>query len=587
MNLDSELTGTIAPQVPSVTWTSPANNARFIAPASIPLAANASDLENGINRIDFYEGTRKLGQDTTPPYTFDWSAVPAGNYALRAVAVNPLGLARTSSIVNVVVESNAAPLVTLTNPPNGSIIVQPASLAVGASASDPDGTVQRVDFLLDDAPLGSSTIVPYSVTWSAPSLGSHVLKAIATDNRGVSTLSLPVTVIITNRFVQPFTFVSQGSLWRYNDRGVHPGPTWTSLNFADGSWPRGLAQFGYSPDENDEITVLSFGINPNNKYPTYYFRHPFVVKDKASVTQLQLRFLRDDGIVAYLNGSELFRDNMPGGAIDYPTLATLNISGADESAFHTNTLNAALLINGTNILTVEIHQQAVNNSDVSFDAELFGLADPMTPLIHDQPLSRTVPVGGTATFQVTAGGSTPLRYQWSYNGAAIANATNTTHTIVNLQTNHAGEYSVIVANTLGTHASSKALLIVTTPDTDGDGLPDWWEDAHQLNKLDAADASLDSDGDGLTNLQEYLAGTDPKDSKSGLRLIVTPNELGVLLEFNAIPGHDYVLQHSETLEPGSWKTLKTIQSSSVPSVSSQLESGILHHRFYRVLTPAR
>ena len=46
-------------------------------------------------------------------------------------------------------------------------------------------------------------------------------------------------------------------------------------------------------------------------------------------------------------------------------------------------------------------------------------------------------------------------------------------------------------------------------DTDGDGMPDWWEKKHGLDPNDPSDAAQDRDGDGYTNLEEYLNGTDP------------------------------------------------------------------------------
>jgi len=55
-------------------------------------------------------------------------------------------------------------------------------------------------------------------------------------------------------------------------------------------------------------------------------------------------------------------------------------------------------------------------------------------------------------------------------------------------------------------------------DTDQDGLPDAWETAYRLNPQSSSDAHLDGDGDGVSNLDEYLTGTNPKDANSVLKL---------------------------------------------------------------------
>lgn len=88
-------------------------------------------------------------------------------------------------------------------------------------------------------------------------------------------------------------------------------------------------------------------------------------------------------------------------------------------------------------------------------------ADFIAPSIVTQPLSQTVSVGSSVSFSVSATGTVP-RYQWFFNGAILVNATNPVYTISNVQTNHAGNYWVVVTNELGRATSAVAVLTVTT-----------------------------------------------------------------------------------------------------------------------------
>ena len=92
-----------APNVaPVVALTAPAGGARFTAPATIALAADASDSD-GIARVEFYAGTTKLGEDTSAPYTYAWTGVPAGQYGISAKAFDTRGASTTSASTNIAV----------------------------------------------------------------------------------------------------------------------------------------------------------------------------------------------------------------------------------------------------------------------------------------------------------------------------------------------------------------------------------------------------------------------------------------------------------------------------------------------------
>lgn len=166
---------------------------------------------------------------------------------------------------------------------------------------------------------------------------------------------------------QVTTLVASHDTWKYFD-----GPTvatgWAQPAFDDGSWAAGSAQLGYG--DGDESTVIGSGPDPSNRYRAAYFRKSFEWDGHHSVASLIADLVADDGAVAYLNGQEVVRDNMPTGAITNVTYAASNRSGTAENTSRSFTIDPALLKVGTNVITVEVHQDYRASSDLSMELRL-------------------------------------------------------------------------------------------------------------------------------------------------------------------------------------------------------------------------
>ena len=194
------------------------------------------------------------------------------------------------------------------------------------------------------------------------------------------------------------TLLPAGSVWKYLDTGANLGTAWVAPAFNDSAWASGPAQLGYG--DGGEATVVGFGSDSNNKYITTYFRRAFSVTDAAEFASLTLRVVRDDGVVVYLNGTEVYRNNLPTGTITSTTLGTAAIGGADESTFYQASISPALLLEGANVLAVEIHQSSANSSDISFDLELTG-ERPLMQIALNAPAHGATDVGLSPTLDVS------------------------------------------------------------------------------------------------------------------------------------------------------------------------------------------
>lgn len=147
--------------------------------------------------------------------------------------------------------------------------------------------------------------------------------------------------------------------WRYHDGGSLTG-AWYDPAYVDSGWSVGTAPLGFGTPVETSLT--------NHGGITYYFRARFDVADASAVTEALLDLTADDGAVVWLNGAEVGRYNMPTGTI---TASTVSAAGTGPALTWTGqSIAVSGLVDGENLLAVEVHQRSTTSSDIYFDAGL-------------------------------------------------------------------------------------------------------------------------------------------------------------------------------------------------------------------------
>ncbi len=175
----------------------------------------------------------------------------------------------------------------------------------------------------------------------------------------------------------PITLLTITNDSRYEQTANLDGVNWMAFGYSDTAWPSNRALF-YVEDaalSEPKNTPLTIGRT------TYYFRTHFNFSGQPGAVGLKLRTVIDDGAVFYLNGVEVLRPGMDGGAISYSTLAT-NLVG-DAAWDGPFTIPAGSLVAGDNVLAVEVHQATTNSSDIVFGCEL--IAEPSSVIAKYTP----------------------------------------------------------------------------------------------------------------------------------------------------------------------------------------------------------
>jgi hypothetical protein len=237
---------------PLLVVTAPLAGSQYRTPINLNLEASAVAKVSTIKEVSFYKqnGTfMKIGTATAPPYTVVWNNVPKGYHLITAAVTDNLGNYRSSLEIPInVLGPNAPPAVSWTAPAAGASYAAPATVPLAASATDSDGAVRQLEFLLDGAVVATTNIAPFSHTLFNLPPGNYVLAARATDNEDAVTLSEPVTILVGQpagiSLATPgpnSSFSSLMSIPLAVALSPAPGTTLLKVEYFDGATPIGTA----------------------------------------------------------------------------------------------------------------------------------------------------------------------------------------------------------------------------------------------------------------------------------------------------------------------------------------------------------
>jgi hypothetical protein len=252
----------------------------------------------------------------------------------------------------------------------------------------------------------------------------------------------------------------------------------------------------------------------------------------------------------------------------------------------------------TNATLVITNVQVSNGGDYSVSitddvGTIYSVPATLYPLVSPKivlpPLNQTVAVNSTVTLGVTASGSPfPMGYEWRRGSFPVAsNAVNSfanfyTFTARSFPTSET--YRVIVRNLadLGITANAQ-ITVAVVADSDNDGIPDFYEAAYGSGGQ--LDPNADNDGDHMTNLEEYIAGTDPNDPSSYLKVDSINAGTEATLRFNAASNRTYSVQFTDSLGSGIWQRLTDVVGQTNAHMEVITDRNYTTNRFYRLATP--
>ncbi len=461
--------GTTPNNPPSVSITSPSNGTTYTAGANITINANASDNDGSISLVEFYQGSTKLGEDASSPYSYTWNNVSAGNYSLTARATDNQGATTTSSAVSITVNSSGGGT-TITIQENqtgfcgvdGSVDNNNAGFTGDGFANTDNATGNGVDWKVNFSASGS-----YTFTFRYASTSDRPGRLIINGSTAISSISFPSTGSWTTwTTVTATTNVSAGTF------DVRLEATGSS----------GLGNIDYIQVTGTTPSAASCSGTPTNNPPSVSITSPsngasFTTGDNITINA---NASDNDGSVTlvefYQGSTKLGQDasspysytwsNVPQGNYSLTARATDN-GGA------TTTSSA---------INISVNTSTCNPTSITPYLQINGGS-------WQQASSATLNVGDEIMFgpQPTSGGS------WSWSGPNGFSASTREVTISNIQSNQAGTYVATYTNDCGAQSNQNFSVTVS-----GGGSPVTLTIQENTTGFCSVDGTVDNNNSGFT-----------------------------------------------------------------------------------------
>lgn len=414
-----------------------------------------------------------------PPLTYRWyknnvliNGASAASYTTPPTILTDNGSAFKVSVSNAtaVVTSTPNAILTVTSAPP-SIVTQPqdqtsapgstATFSVTAAGSP----TLRYQWFKNGSMIAAATNNSYTTPTLSFADNDSTFSVAVMNNFGPTTNSRNARLLVS---VPPRYYIPRTNSWKYNMNGQDLGSTWHDTGYNDSAWSSGRGGLGVETDtaisQLFNTTLNLMGTTTSNIWTFYFRTHFTVTADPYSFTMIMSNMI-DDAAVYYLNGQEIpgTRYNLPAppAPIVYNTPAN---GAATEGIWVTNVIPPSMIVQGDNVLAVEVHQVNLGSSDIVFIDSLTGITPPPSPLsITTNPPDRTVTESASTTFSVGFNGTLPSFqwYRWVNDvPVPIGGATRQDYTITNVALGDAGYYFVVITNPLGSAVSSSALLTV-------------------------------------------------------------------------------------------------------------------------------